>query len=204
VVVGVGNSRVGRKHACEILDLLRTELSDLQVVERDVLLASGYDIERLLQLVSGESVLRHRDHVIDELGESDVLAALRHLGEDVLEHLITLVVFEADIDEAKTGEQRLELELGQLARRVGVELVEALLELRQLLGRDSVAGQGGDLVGNEGNLLVECRRELLVLKVEIVVAKVGELVLLDVGRDASLLGRLDRRQFYLVGGELLL
>lgn len=193
VVIGTVMGTSGHGGGEEI-DLLLGHTGNLEVSGSDEVATTSDGREGLLEGIDGRGVLSDGGHVGDILIEVDDISAARNLLEDLLRLLVRTV--EVEGDETETREDRLELKTREGAVIVDIEVLEGLLELLELLGRDTRRGLGSGDLGLEGrDGLGEGTLGLLVLELEIVVGVVGVLVLINVASLASLLSLLD-------GGEL--
>merc|ERR1712154_52078 len=127
VIVATLDALLGRHGSGEVLDLLGRQLSNLHVVDSDVILATSQDVEGILQLLGGVLILGDGDHVLEELLEVNSLTTIGDLVENGLEALVTS--FEIELDDTKTRKARLELKTVELVVVVLVEVLEGFLEL---------------------------------------------------------------------------
>jgi len=80
---------VSGEDGAEVFNLWSGELSNLHVIDGDVVLASGEGVEGVLQLIGGDCVGSDAGHVVDELVEGDEVVTLRDTREDGFENCIT-------------------------------------------------------------------------------------------------------------------
>jgi len=178
------------KSGSKVVDLLWRKLSNLEIVDCDVSLVAGNDVERVLELLGRDSIQSDGDHVVSELLERNSVTSLSHTLEDAFENDVSSL--EVEFHNTKTRKTSLEIELGELSILLRVEVVERFLELLELFGRNVTGlSSSGDLALDEADLLGVVLLELTQLELEIIVAVVREFVILDVGIVASVLSLLD-------------
>jgi len=169
-------------------------LSYLEVSEGDVSLVASNSVERITELLRRDGIKSDGDHVVGELFERDCVTSFSHTLEDTFENDVSSL--EIEFHNTKTRKTSLEVELRELSVLLRVEVVEGFLELLELFGRDVTGFSGSsDLAFDEADLLQVILLELTQLELEIIVAVVGELVILNVSSIAVFLGLLDGREF---------
>jgi len=84
-------------------------LGNLEVVDGDVILASGNDIEGIAQLLWGDGIDSDGDHVVSKLLEGDGLSTVGDTLEESFEDGVTSL--EVKFNNTKTRKASLEVEL---------------------------------------------------------------------------------------------
>jgi len=183
-IVGI-RDRVFWHNTCQIFNLFSSELSDLHVIDSDMIFSSSNGLEGVTELLFRDGVDCDADHVIYKLVERDSFTTIRHSLEDGLENGVSSL--EVELDNTETREAGLEVQSGEFTGLLGIEVVERFLELLHLLWGDVPAlGSGSDLALEMDDPLLVGLLYLRGLKFQIVVGMLGVLVILNVGVEAFL------------------
>jgi len=178
---------------CEIVDLFLGELGDTKIINGDVVLISSNDAEGIVELLLRDGIEGNTDHVIGELIERDGVTTIRHAFEQGLENGIT--TFKIEFDKTQTRKRSLEIETGELASLLRIEMVEGFFELLQLFGGDVARlGCGLDLAFQKADLFQVGLDQLAVFEIQVVISVFRVLIIFNVGVDGALFGLLDGGQ----------